>query len=116
MPPVVSAAFAAQDRAVLVGLGGSALSLLLMIATISSRVDELPTSIPLHLNAAGAPDQWGTPATLWRIALMVAMLTLGNFATSVFVSRRDPFAARLLISGALLVHVLAWIGLVRHLW
>jgi hypothetical protein len=116
IPAALTAVVAAQDRFLLAAVGLSGFSLLMMAATVSSRSDALPTWIVTHLDAAGNPDQWGTSATVWRVPLMTAMLTLGNFICAVFLTRRDAFAARFLVAAALLVHVLAWIGLVRILW
>jgi hypothetical protein len=106
----------AQDRAVLVAIGGSIFSLLLMVATVSGRSGSLPTWIPIHLDAAGNVDRWGTASTVWRLPLMTAMLTIASFAGALFVARRDPFASRFLLVSALLIHALAWIGLIRILW
>jgi hypothetical protein len=107
---------AAQDRIILGAVGGSLFSLLLMTATITSRTDSMPDWIVIHLDAAGNPDQWGTTSTIWRLPLMTAMLTIGSLVGALFVGRRDPFAARFLAGSALLIHLLAWIGLVRILW
>jgi hypothetical protein len=115
-PAALASIAAAQDRTVLTAVGGSALSLLVMIATVGSRSDSLPSWIVIHLNAAGDPDRWGTASTVWRLPLMTAMLTLGTFAGALFVARRDPFASRFLLLSVLLIHALAWIGLVRILW
>lgn len=116
VPAALAAIAASQDRAILSAVGVSAFSLLLMTATVTSRTDALPAWIVTHLDAAGNPDHWGTTATIWRVPLMTAMLTLGNLIGALFVGRRDPFAARFLVGAALLVHLLAWIGLVRILW
>jgi hypothetical protein len=115
-PAALATVAAAQDRAVLTAIGGSAFSLLLMVATVSSRSDSLPPWIAIHLDAAGHPDRWGTSSTVWRLPLMTAMLTLASFVGAMFVARRDPFASRFLLVAALLIHALAWIGLVRILW
>jgi hypothetical protein len=116
VPAAVAAIAAAQDRVILGAVGASLFSLLMMTATITSRSDALPDWIVTHLDAAGNPDQWGTTSTVWRLPLMTAMLTLGSLIGALFVGRRDAFAARFLAGSALLIHLLAWIGLVRILW
>jgi hypothetical protein len=116
LPAALATVAAAQDRTVLAAIGGSVFSLFMMVATVSSRSDSLPAWIPIHLNAAGDVDRWGTASTVWRLPLMTAMLTLATFVGALFVSRRDPFAARFLLVSVLLIHMLAWIGLVRILW
>jgi hypothetical protein len=116
LPAALATIAAAQDRSVLAAVGGSAFSLLLMVATVSSRSDSLPTWFAIHVNAAGHADRWATASTVWRLPLMTAVLTLATFVGAMFVARRDPFASKFLLVSALLIHALAWIGLVRILW
>ncbi|HKG25968.1 MAG TPA: hypothetical protein VKB09_09990 [Thermomicrobiales bacterium] len=116
VPVSVAAIAASQDRAVLGAVGISLFSLLMMTAMVTSRSDALSPWIVTHLDAAGNPDRWGTSSTVWRLPLMTAMLTLANLIGALFFGRRDPFAARFLVAAALLIHLLAWVGLVRILW
>ncbi len=116
VPAAVSAVLIAQDRLVLGILGGSALSLLVMALVISLRNDALPAWIAIHINAAGNPDRWGTPATVWRVPLMAAMLTVMNVIAGTFLARWDRFAAQFLLGSSILIHVLAWMALIGLLW
>ncbi len=116
IPAAVAAIAATQDRVILGAVGASLFSLLMMTATVASRADALPDWVVLHLDAAGNPDHWGTTSTVWRLPLMTAMVTLGSLIGALFIGRRDPFAARFLAVSVLLIHLLAWIGLVRILW
>lgn len=116
MPAAVGAVLLSQDRLVAGVLGGSALSLLLMAMTISLRNNALPAWIAIHINAAGEPDRWGTPATVWRVPLMAAMLTIMNVIAGSFLARWDRFAAQVLLGSSILIHVLAWMALIGLLW
>jgi hypothetical protein len=110
------AAAGPQTRLV-VGVGGFALlSLVFMAATIAGRMSSLPDWIPIHLNAEGQPDLWGTASTLWRIPLMVLMLTLMSAAVSWYLWKREPFAARFTLASTVLIHALSWIALVNLVW
>ncbi|MER3437152.1 MAG: hypothetical protein C4346_05915 [Chloroflexota bacterium] len=116
VPAALSAVLLAQDRLVLGVLGGSTLSLLVMALVISLRNNALPAWIAIHINAAGNPDRWGTPATVWRVPLMAAMLTVMNLIAGTFLARWDRFAARFLLGSSILIHVLAWMALIGLLW
>lgn len=116
MPAAVTTFASTQDRSFLIQAGVSLLSLLLMLVTVSARVGTLPDWIVTHLDASGRPDQWGTSSTIWRLPLMVFMVSVASFVSAFFLAKRDAFAAKFLISATLLVQSLAWIALVRILW
>ncbi|HEY8447703.1 MAG TPA: DUF1648 domain-containing protein [Thermomicrobiales bacterium] len=116
IPVNLSALAVSQDGFLLATLGGSALSLLLMAAVISLRIDALPDWIVTHLNAAGTPDRWGTSSIVWRLPLMAAMLTIMNGIAATLVTRWDAFAARFLLGSSILIHALAWMALLGLLW
>jgi hypothetical protein len=116
MPAIFASITAVQDKTIMAELGLAAFSLALMIATVLSRKGSLPAWFVTHIDASGRPDQWGTPSAIWRVPFMAAMLTLSSVLTAAFIAKRDAFAARFLVSATLLVHVLAWIALVRLLW
>jgi hypothetical protein len=116
MPAAVTTFAAAQDRSVLLTLGISAVSILLMIVTVSARVGSLPDWIVTHLDAAGRPDEYGTASTVWRLPLMAFFVTVASFGVAFVLAKRDAFLARFLVTSTLLVQALAWIGLIRVLW
>jgi len=93
-----------------------ALSLVLMAATLLGRIDSLPNWIPIHLNAEGEPDLWGTSSTLWRIPLMMLMLTIMSLFAAWYLWKRDQFAARFTLLSTLMIHALGWIALVNFVW
>lgn len=110
------AAAAPQTRFIASVIGIDLLSVVLMAATVAGRTSSMPDWFPIHLNAEGAPDLWGTPASLWRIPLMAVMLTLMACAFAWFTSRRDPFAARFAIGATILLQLLCWIALINLAW
>jgi hypothetical protein len=110
------AAAAPQTRLV-VGVGGFALlSTVFMAATVAGRMSSLPDWLPIHLNAEGEPDLWGSSSTLWRIPLMTAMLTLMSIGTAWYLWKRDPFAARFTFASTVLIHALSWVALINLVW
>jgi hypothetical protein len=116
MPPALTAAIAAQDRSALYLLGASVVSIFLMSLMLAARVSDLPGMIPIHLDASGTPDLWGTPSTLWRIVLASVMITVINVITAWFLSPRDAFVGRFLVGSSLLAQLIAWIALFLLLW
>lgn len=116
VPPAIGAVISAQDRSVLGLFGVAAVGLLLMTLLVGSRIGNLPDVFPIHLDASGAPDLWGTQSTIWRVPLAAAMITLINTIVALYMSPRDPFVARFLVGSALLAQVIAWIALFLLLW
>ena len=82
-----------------------------MAAVLSSQLGDLPSSLPLHLDAAGQPDRWGPPRVLWRLPLLAGMTTLINFVLAWFLAPYDRFAGRFLLAAALVVQVIAWVAI-----
>jgi hypothetical protein len=116
MPPALAAALAAQDRGALYLIAASVVSIFFMSVMLATRIGDLPEVIPIHLDAAGSPDLWGTASTLWRIVLAAVMITVINAIAAWFLSARDPFIGRFLVGSSLLAQVLAWIALFLLLW
>lgn len=105
-----------QAKYVVAVAGLAIVSLVFMAATVAGRTSALPAWMPIHSNAQGNPDLWGDPNTIWRIPLMVAILTIMSAAVAWFVSKGDPFAARFALGTVILVHAMSWIGLVALAW
>lgn len=91
-------------------------SLVLMIVVSAVRVGSVAPWLPIHLNAEGTPDLWGSRSALWRIPLMAGMATVMAGALAWFMSSRDAFVARFAFLSALLIQALCWIGLIHLLW
>jgi hypothetical protein len=104
------------ERPVVITLGIGLVSLVLMAATIAARQNQLADWMPIHLNAAGAPDHWGSPATLWRLPLIVAMVTLMGAVLAWFAAKRDAFAVQFVLASTLLIQALCWVALVNLAW
>jgi hypothetical protein len=112
----IIASAAPQTRFLATVAGLSLLSLVFMIATVAGRQGSMADWMPIHLNAEGSPDRWGSPDTVWRIPLMVFMLTVMSGVVAWFAGKHDAFAARFAVGSVLLVHALAWIAVVGLAW
>jgi len=91
-------------------------SLVLMAATLLGRLSSLPEWIPIHFNAEGEPDRWGTNETLWRIPLMAFVFTVMCGLVAWYLRSRDAFGARFLVMSAVLIQVTSWIAVVNFVW
>jgi hypothetical protein len=107
---------AINDSAVIGIVAASLLSLVFMAATIAAGAGDLPDSFPIHLDASGDPDLWGTSDTLWRIPFGTLMALIMSLVIAAFLWKRDRFAARTAIAGTALVQVLAWVALIDFVW
>lgn len=87
-----------------------------MLASIAAGAGDLPEWLPIHLDASGNVDVWGTKATLWRIPLGALMALIMGLVVAAFLWKRDRFAARFAIVGTAIVQVLAWVALVDFIW
>ena len=82
-----------------------------MAIVLATAGTGLPAVLVQHLDAAGIPDRWGPPRTLWRIPLIVVGVTAMNATLAWFLARSDRFAGRFTLATALVVQLLAWIAL-----
>ena len=53
------------------------LALVAMFGMLAMYSDLLPERIPIHWDAAGAPDRWGSKETLWIFPAIGAVIYLG---------------------------------------
>jgi hypothetical protein len=116
MPVAISAALAGQDSRLLLVAAGSLLSLAAMAAVTANRVGAMNAWFPLHIDASGVADKWGSPATLWRLPLGLAMLTIMNVASSFLLGARDRNLSWILIGSLPLIHLIGWIALIMIGW
>jgi len=116
MPVAVSAALAGQDSRLLLVIAGSLLSLAAMAAVTANRVGAMNAWFPLHIDASGVADKWGSPSTLWRLPLGLAMLTIMNVASSFLLGARDRNLSWILIGSLPLIHLIGWIALIMIGW
>jgi hypothetical protein len=91
-------------------------SLVLLVVVTALRMGSVAPWLPIHLNAEGAPDLWGSRSSLWQIPLMAGMVTIMAGALAWYMSRRDPFIAKFAFLSALLIQALCWISLAHLLW
>jgi hypothetical protein len=90
--------------------------LLALFGFLSWRYASLGTVQPLHFDAAGQPDRWGTPIQVFTLPFigLLAMIANGGLGFLLY-ERRRP-AAYLLWSGALGLQLLVWgatLGILR---
>jgi hypothetical protein len=116
MPVAVSAALAGQDSRLMLVVAGSLLSLAAMAAVTANRVGDMSAWFPLHIDASGVADKWGSPTTLWRLPLGLAMLTIMNVASSLMLGARDRNLSWILIGSLPLLHLIGWIALIMIGW
>lgn len=104
------------ERPIIAIAGVGIVGIVLMVATVAARQGQVADWFPIHLNAAGSPDEWGSPATLWRLPLMTVMVTLMAAVLAWFLAKRDAFAAQFILASALLIQALCWIAVIRLAW
>lgn len=61
---------------------------------IQTNLSRLPERIPVHFNAAGQPNGWGSPHTLW-VLLFFQVLVTGVLLFIPFLGRRFPASVHL---------------------
>ena len=61
---------------------------------IQTSLANLPPRIPVHFNAAGQPNGWGSPQTLWVLLAFQVLVALVMLSISVW-SRRFPGSVNL---------------------
>jgi Domain of unknown function (DUF1648) len=114
--PIVIPRPALADTTVTAVVASALVGLLIMIATLAIGADDLPDVIPVHLNASGDPDHWGSTSTLWRIPFGVFMVIVIGIAIGAITWKRDRFAARFVIFGSCLIQIIAWVAVVDYIW
>ena len=86
-----------------------------LFAYVCFRFPHLPARVPLHFNAAGAPDRFATPAEVFILPLIGLLAVMVNLGFGVPLYLRERVAAYLLWCGAILVQVLLWVAAVTLL-
>lgn len=116
LPPGLAASIVLPSKFVLGVAGVTAISLILMLIAVATRMGDQPDWVVLRLNAAGDPALWGEKGTLWRLPFAVFMLTVMSFSAAALLARRDALAARALVIAPLFIHLIAWIAVIGRLW
>lgn len=107
---------APEIRPLAIGGIAALASLLLLCILVLVRSNSLAAWIPMHLDAEGTADEYGTMATIWRLPFFALMSTLAAMGIGWWLRSREAYATQFLIVGALLIHGLIWVGAINMLW
>jgi hypothetical protein len=99
-----------QDRLALGLLGGGILAAVALLGLLTFQYPGLPLLIPLHFDAAGAPDRFGPRVQIFITPLIGLLTLLFNGVLGVFVYRRERVISYLLWGGAVLIQILVWMA------
>jgi len=105
-----------SDRLGLTLLVGALFLLLGLFGYIWLRYPSLVDLQPLHFDAAGQPDRWGTRAQLFTLPFIGLLALIANGGLGFLLYERERPAAYLLWSGAVGVQLLVWgatLGILR---
>lgn len=94
-----------------VGIGlllGAGVLLLALFGYISLRYPSLTELVPLHFDAAGLPDRWGTRAQVFTLPFIGLLALIANGGLGFLLYQRERLASYLLWSGAAGVELLVW--------
>jgi lipoprotein signal peptidase len=82
-----------------------------MVTHITVQYDNIPASLTLHWNVDGMPGRVGDPQEIWVLPVIAALVLFMNVGLAWSIAQFDHFAARLMLSSTLVVHVIIWIAL-----
>jgi len=105
-----------SDRLGLTLLGSALVLLIALFGYISMRYDSLADLQPLHFDAAGQPDRWGTRVQVFTLPFIGLLALIANGGLGFLLYERERTATYLLWSGAIVVQVLVWgaiLGILR---
>ncbi|MBN1978082.1 MAG: DUF1648 domain-containing protein [Anaerolineae bacterium] len=105
-----------RDRLALGLLVFGILSIFALIGLVTFRYPSLDLVIPLHFDAAGTPDRWGSRVQVFITPLIGVLTMLFNGVLGGLAYRRERMISYLLWGGAVLVQVLVWTATVGLLW
>lgn len=97
-----------SDRLALGLLLGAGVLLLALFGYISLRYPSLTELLPLHFDAAGLPDRWGTRAQIFTLPFIGLLTLIANSGLGFLLYQRERLASYLLWSGAVGVELLVW--------
>ncbi len=104
------------DRLGLSLLLGALALLLLLFGYISARYGSLAELQPLHFDAAGLPDRWGTRDQVFTLPFIGLLALIANGGLGFLLYERERVASYLLWCGAVGVQLLVWgatLGILR---
>jgi hypothetical protein len=97
-------------------LASACILLLTLFGFLSWRYASLAAVQPLHFDAAGQPDRWGTPIQVFTLPFIGLLAMIANGGLGFLLYGRNRPAAYLLWSGALGMQLLVWgatLGILR---
>jgi hypothetical protein len=104
-----------QDPISLSFVGIGVLTTAAMAVYIWLQFDEIPPSLTLHWNADGLPGRVGSSDEIWTLPLMAGLVLIANVGLAWSIAQLDRFAARLMLSSTIVVHIVTWIALLMIL-
>jgi hypothetical protein len=104
-----------RDPVSLAFIGAGAVATIAMAAYIFVQWDDIPPSLTLHWNVDGLPGRVGEPREILVLPLIAALVLIANVGLAWSIAQFDRFAARLMLSSTIVVHVVTWIALLMIL-
>lgn len=104
-----------RDRFSLAVAGIGVLTTVAMVGYIMIQYDDIPPSLTLHWNVDGLPGRVGEPREIWILPVIAGLVLIANVGLAWSIAQFDRFAARLLVSSTLLVHLVTWLALIMLL-
>jgi hypothetical protein len=104
---------AIADRWLPVCVGLATLALLVVLAMICLRYQDLPDELPFHFDASGVTSQIAPKSDLLRLPLLGLICLALNWGLGVAVHPRERVLGRLLWLGAIVVQVVLLVGVLR---
>jgi hypothetical protein len=105
-----------NDRLGLVLLVSGLLMMLALFGYVSLRYPSMTDLQPLHFDAAGQPDRWGTRLQVFTLPFIGLLALIANVGLGGLLYERESWAAYLLWTGDIAVQVLIWgatLGILR---
>jgi hypothetical protein len=104
-----------RDQFSMAVAGIGLLTTLAMVGYIAMQYDDIPPSLTLHWNVDGLPGRIGEPREIWILPVIAGLVLFANLGLAWSVAQFDRFAARLLMSSTLIVHIVTWLALIMLL-
>jgi hypothetical protein len=101
-----------NDRLGLALLGGALFLLTMLFGYISLRYPSLAERQPLHFDAAGQPDRWGTRVQVFTLPFIGLLALVANGGLGFLLYNRERPVSYLLWGGAIGVQLLVWVATV----
>lgn len=104
-----------RDPVSLVFIGAGLVTVAAMALYILIQYQDIPQSLTLHWNVDGLPGRIGEPEEIWILPTIAGLVFVANIGLAWSIAQFDRFAARLMLSSTLIVHVVTWVALLMIL-